>query len=118
MDSLFQNLFQKSSFQLAETRLVSTSNPHPLPSAITPAQHVEAIGILKDEDDRNIFAWLKLARSLERTLQPRSGHACLTRDQVRAIAGLRHCESNDVSAWLHLARTPSMSREHYKLVND
>ena len=110
--------FQKSSFQLAETRLVSTPNDDSLPSAITPAQYIEAIDILKGEDDRDISAWLKLARSLERNVQPRSDHARLTRDQLRAIAGLRHCKSNDVSAWFHLARMPSMSREHYKPLDD
>lgn len=76
------------------------------PSVIAPAPHVGAIGVLKDEDDSDIFAWLKLARSLERSLQFRSDNAHLTRDQVRAIAALRHCTNNDISAWLHLARTP------------
>ena len=108
--------FQKSSFLLADTQLVSTPKNDPLSSATTSAQHLEAISILKDEDDSTIFAWLKLARSLQRTLQPDSDHAYLTRDQVRAIADLRHCKSNDVSAWLHSARTPSMSKEHYILV--
>lgn len=108
----------ESSFQLADAHLVSTPKHDPLPSPTTPPKHVKAIGILKDEDDSNIFAWLKLARSLERTLQPRSEHACLTRDQIRAIADLRHCKTNDVSAWLHLARTPSMSREKHALAKD
>lgn len=98
---------QESSFQVADTRLVST----PTTSAIAPTQeqHIEAIGILKDEDDGNIFAWLKLARSLGHSLPNRSDHACLTRDQVRAIAALRHCASIDVSAWLYSARTLSGS---------
>lgn len=107
--------FQKRSFQLADTQLVSTPKNDPLPSPITPVQHVEAISILKDEDDSTIFAWLKLARSLQRNFQTHSDHTCLTRDQVRAIADLRHCNINDVGAWLYLARTPSMSREHYTL---
>lgn len=96
---------QESSFQVADTQLVST----PTTSAIAPTQeqHIEAIGILKDEDDGNIFAWLKLARSLEQSLPNRSDHACLTRDQVRAIAALRQCASIDVSAWLYSARTLS-----------
>lgn len=95
--------FHKNSVQLADTRLVIA------PTTSTPIQEQqrEAIGVLKDEHDTEIFAWLKLARSLERSLQPRPDHACLARNQVRAIAALRHCPSKDISAWLHLARTSS-----------
>lgn len=100
---------QKSNFQLADTRLVSTITDGPPTSAIAPTQqHIEAIGLLSTQDDGNIFAWLGLARSLEPRLQYCSDHACLTRDQVHAIAALKHCNDNDVRAWLHLARTPSM----------
>ena len=107
---------QKGNFQLADTRLVSI----PTSSAIAPTyeHHLEAIAILKDEHDGDIFAWLKLARSLEQSLQPRSDHACLTRDQVRAIAALNHYANDDISAWLHLARAPSRWREHYTLTED
>ena len=98
---------QTSSFQLAILQLVSTFTQDQHPHAIAPAQHVEAINVLKDENDKDIFAWLKLARSLERSLSYRSENACLTRDQVRAIAALRHCKSNNIVGWLHLARTPS-----------
>ena len=100
--------FQGSSFQLADSRLVSTPtrNSANAPSSLTQQQH-EAIGVLKDEDDRNIFAWLDLARSLEPRLQHCSDHASLTRDQVHAIAALRDCKNSDISAWLRLARTPS-----------
>lgn len=109
MGSTGSPCFQESGFQLADSQLVSlpTNDQHNSAIASKQEQHVEAIGILKDEDDGDIFAWLKLARSLERNLHLRSGHACLTRDQVRAIAALRHCTINDISAWLHLARDPS-----------
>lgn len=110
--------FQKSSLRLADTQLLSNPFNDPHPSAIARAQRVEAVGILKDDDDRDIFAWLKLARSLERNLQPRTNDARLTRDQVGAIAALRHCESNDISVWLRLARTSSMSTKYGALPED
>lgn len=101
---------QQSSFQLAHTRLVSSSATDQHFSAIAPGHHAGAIALLKDEDDREIFAWLQLARSLEQSLPRRSNLACLTRDQVRAIEALRHCQSEDITAWLRLARTPGTSK--------
>lgn len=59
--------------------------------------YVEAIDIVKDEEDGISSAWLKLAYSLERTAQPRSNHTCLIRDQVRAVAALRHCTGSDIN---------------------
>ena len=101
---------QQSSFQLVHTRLVSSPADDQHSSAIAPGQHAGAIALLKDEDDRDVFAWLQLARSLEQSFPRRSNLTCLTRDQVRAIGALRHCRINDVSAWLRLARTPSTSK--------
>ena len=102
---------QQSSFQLAHTRLVSSSASDQHFSTIAPGQHAGAIALLKDEDDRDIFPWLQLARSLEQASLPRrSNLAYLTRDQVRAIGALRHCKSDDVTAWLRLARTPGTSK--------
>ena len=96
---------------MADPRLVSTPVNDPLTPAVALTslshEHVEAIGLLKGEDDRDIFAWLDLARSLEPRLQHCSNHARLTRDQVHAIAALGLCENSNISAWLHLARTPS-----------
>ena len=114
---------QDSSFQLAGGRLVSnqSNNPHLFSNASTQHQqqeqeeHLKAIGVLKDESDRCIFAGLDVARSFESRLQDCSDSACLTRDYVHAILALRHCKNNDISAWLHLARAPSMSCEHYWL---
>lgn len=94
---------------MADPRLVSTAihvTPAIALSSLT-QEHVEAIGVLKGGDDRDIFAWLDLARSLEPRLQHCSDHARLTRDHVHAIAALRLCKNSDISAWLHLARTPS-----------
>ena len=113
---------QGSNSQLADSRLVSTSNDdlrtHVVAPPLLTQQHVEAVGVLSGEDDRNIFAWLGLARSLEPRLQHCSDDASLTRDQVHAIAALRHCKNSDISAWLRLARTPSRSRHPYTLTED
>ena len=109
--------FNNSDIQLADTRLVSKSSDHPhlSASARNEQQHVEAIEILKNENDGIIFAWLKLARSLEPISQPHPDDTCLTRGQVRAITALRHCPSNDISAWLHLARTSGTWIEHFTI---
>ena len=111
--------FQDRSVQLSGARLVSNQANVAHPSAHAPTQqqqHLEAIGVLKDEDDRCVFACLDVARAFEPRLQHGSNHACLTSDQVHAIRALRHCENSDISAWLHLARAPSTSCEHYKLI--
>ena len=116
---------QDSSFQLAGEPLVSiqANDPHLFANASTQQQQqqqelLQAIGVLKNEDDRCIFAGLDVARSFESRLQHSSDHACLTHDQVHAIRALRHCKNNDISAWLHLARASSMSCEHYRLNED
>ena len=117
---------QDRSFQLAGVRFVSNQANDPHLSATQQhhhqqqqqeqeQEHLKAIGVLKDESDRCIFAGLDVARSFESRLQHGSDHACLTREQVHAIRALRHCKNNDISAWLHLARAPSTSCEHYRL---
>lgn len=99
----------QGSFQLADT----INNE---PSSAVPPQHYDAaIALLKDEDDSAIFAYLKLARSLPQNFPRPSNHACLIRDQVRAIGALRHCKTSDISAWLHRARTSSKLKEHRTL---
>ena len=112
--------YQDRSFQL-DAPLVSHQANDPHLSANAPTeqqqqQHLKAIGLLKDEDDRCIFACLDLVRSLEPRLQPCSNYACLTHDQVHAIIALRHYRNDEVSAWLNLARAPSRSYEYYKLI--
>ncbi len=92
---------------MADSRLATHSPPTSATAPSSLIQQHEAIDILKDEDDRNIFAWLDLVRSLEPRLQHCSDHASLTRDQVDAISALRHCKNDDVRNWLHLARRPS-----------
>ena len=70
MDSTISS--HASSVQLANIQLVSIS--HRQPSTFASVQQLEAIGILKDEDDNSIFAWLTLARSLKRGSERASNH--------------------------------------------
>ena len=108
---------QNNSFQLAGERLVSNqaNDPHLVANAATQnqqKQHLRAIGFLKNEDDRCIFAGLDVARSFESRLQHGSDHACLTRDKVNAIRALRHCDDSDIKTWLHYARAPGTPCQH------
>lgn len=105
----------QSSFQLADTRLVSNTTNNERPSAVPPQQYDGAIALLRDEDDSAIFAYLKLARSLPQNPHRPPSHACLTRHQIGAIGALRHCKTSDISAWLHRARTSSRLKEHHTL---
>ena len=111
---------QDSSFQLAGTRLVSNQANDPHPSAHAPTQqrqqHLKAIAVLKDEDERCILACLDVARALEPRIQQTSEYGCLTTDQVHAIRALRHCENSDIRSWLHLARAPGKPCEPYEQV--
>ena len=109
---------QQSSFPFDGNPLVSSSTNHEPASAIAPHQYDAAIALLRSEDDGAIFAYLKLARSLPQNFHRPPNHACLTRDQVRAIEVLRHCNNSDISARLHRARTSSMSEEHYTLIEN
>ena len=97
---------------LQPTHVPSFSNPHnvPQPSISLPELLTQAILILKDEDDRNIFAWLGLARSLLPPPLSHSGDALLTSNQLNAIAILGHHENDDIHAWLSQARTLCKSR--------
>ena len=115
--------FQDRSFQLSGARLFGTEANDSHLSATAPTQqqeqeHLDAIGVLKYEDDRCIFAGLDVARSFEPRLQDCSSHTRLTRDQVHAILALRHCKNNDISTWLHLARASSKWSDHHALAED
>lgn len=116
--NMSSHYFQAKNSQLTNERLVSNQadDPHPSATQQQQQQHLKAISVLKDEVDRCIFAGLDVARAFEPRLQHGSNHTCLTSDQVLAIQALRHCENRDISAWLHLARAPSKSCEHCKLI--
>ncbi len=103
---------------MASTSSLSAPADEPHTSLSPPVQHQEAIRILKDEDERVIFAWLTLARSLGQNIQRSSDHEYLTLDQVRAIGALMHCKSNDILTWLHSARTWGTSKSYSTLVED
>lgn len=105
MDSSAPNP-QQNGLQLPDTR----SNDQQR-SPIPPSTTGEEIESLKIEEDRDIFAWLKLARSLPLKSERSSNLACLTSTQLRAIYILRHCHNGDVGALMRQVRTSSTSNQ-------
>ena len=69
----------------------------------------EVLGSLKDEEDGDIFAWLKLARSVRP--KPEGNLACLTVAQIRAISMMRYCNAERVNGVLRDVRTSSTSNQ-------
>ena len=69
----------------------------------TPLQQ-EAIGILRDFDDRTIFDWLTLLRSLQPGYQHCTQPGGLPGEQFNAISSFRDCPNRLILAWLNLAR--------------
>ena len=63
-----------------------------------------AIQILLNQPDNNIFAYLRLARSLDQNLHYSPGHGSLSSDQVLAIEALRDYADDQIRAWLEQAR--------------
>ena len=110
MDSSAPNP-QPTGLQLAGTRAIETQTEDQQRSAVSSLPLKEVLESLKDEEDGDIFAWLKLARSLPLKSNRTSNLACLTRAQLRGIAILRHCNADDVSALLRRLRTSSTSNQ-------
>ena len=69
-----------------------------------PTHFQNAVEILKDQDDRDIFAYVNLARSVEPGLFHSPEHAYLSREQVYAISVLRDCDAEWLRTWLAIAR--------------
>ena len=87
---------QQTSVQLADVRSLPLT---------------EVIKSLKNEEDADIFAWLKLARSLRVESECSSDLPRLTLAQIRAIAVLRYCNTDEISAMLRRVRTSSTSNQ-------
>ena len=82
--------------------LVSYSPPRP---SIHPTQQQEyALFTLKDEDDRDICAYLRFAASTGSDLQPFRGQAALSKEKVHAIDALKDCPVDVLLAWLQTSR--------------
>jgi len=84
--------------------LIGQSTPSEIEQDLLNQQLQKALIILKDDGDREIVAWLQLARCVERF-----GHCCyrdegLSADKVQAIATLKDCAVNDVCTWLKECR--------------
>ena len=115
MDSSAPNP-QQIGLQSADTRAVEAQSAEAQTddqqrSANVPSLLKEVLESLKDEEDEDIFAWLRLARSVRSKSEYSSKLACLTRAQLRAVALLKHCNDDQVSAFLHRVRTSSTSNQ-------
>ena len=85
--------------------LVSYSPPR---LSIHPTQQQEhALLTLKDEDDRDICAYLRFAASIGSGLKNSSDHAALPKEKVRAIEALKNCPVDVLLAWLQTSRHSS-----------
>ena len=93
--------FNKGSLPAA-LRLVSYSPPR-LGIHLTQQQE-HALLTLKDEDDRDICAYLRFAASTGSDLPPFSGHAVLPKEKVHAIDVLKSCPVDVLLAWLQTSR--------------
>lgn len=73
--------------------------PSEIKGLLSPKQH-DALNILKDDGEREVVAWLKLARSVEQLGHCSYGHEILSAEKVQAINALRGCATKDVCTWL------------------
>ena len=67
-------------------------------------QQEHALFTLKDEDERDICAYLRFAASTGSDLEPSSDHAALPKEKVRAIEALKNCPVDVLLAWLQTSR--------------
>lgn len=82
-------------------------SPYSTHHASTAQQQQDAASTLKEFNNEEIFAWLKLARStrdFEPIPEQRSGERHLSPSQVLALSALKDCPNDRLLGWLELAR--------------
>lgn len=70
-------------------------------------QQQDAASTLKEFNNNDIFAWLKLARStrhIEPIPEQRPGEGHLSQPHVLALSTLKDCQNDRLLDWLELAR--------------
>ena len=81
--------------------------------ASTKQEHREAAAALKDHDNGDIVAWLKLARSA-RKIEPIGeqcpGNAHISPLQIHALSALKDCSNDRILGCLELARRCRLCR--------
>ena len=102
---------QETGFQWADTRFDETQTDDQQRSPNPRLAREQAIESLIYEEDGDIFAWLKLARSLLLKSEHSPDLPRLARAQIRAIIDLSHCNLDHVIALLHQVRTSSPSNQ-------
>ena len=83
--------------------LVSYSAPSPQLVNLSQQQE-HALFALKDEDDRDICAYIRFAASTGRDLQPLNSHAVLSKEKIHAIEALKSCPVDILLARLQKTR--------------
>lgn len=81
-------------------------------SAFPTPEQVDALTVLKWNNNQEILAWITFARSIQSDFQPidNSGALdCLSNKQVTAIAHMREIPEERLLTWLKLARPTRMS---------
>ena len=73
-------------------------------SAIAHLEPQQAITLLLDQHDDNIFAYLRFVRSLDQNVHYSPGHGPLSSHQVAAVGALRNCADDEIRTWLEQAR--------------
>ena len=73
-------------------------------SATAGLEPQKAITIVLDQHDDIIFAYLRLARSLNQNMHYPPSHGSLSNDQFLAVKALRDCADDEIRTWLEQAR--------------
>lgn len=99
----FDTLAQDSAMQISSVAALSSSPQH----ASIAQQQQDAASTLKDFNNDDVIAWLKLARSthhIEPIPEQRPGERHLSQPQVLALSILKNCPLDVILGWLQLAR--------------
>lgn len=80
------------------------SSASPNGTHLEPLTRLNAVGILLDQHDDNVFAYLRFARSLHQNVPYFPGDGSLSLDQYLAIWALRDCSDVEIRTWLKEAR--------------
>ena len=76
----------------------------PRNNTTTHSEQQKAITVLLDQHDYDIFAYLRVARSLDENVHYFPGHGSLSSDLVLAVWALRACADDEIRTWLEQAR--------------
>ena len=94
--------------ELAQNSAASLS-PRKGTASSEPIPRLKAITILIDQNEDNVLAYLKFARSLHHNAPYFPGHGSLSHDQYLAVCALRDCSDAEIRSWFKEIRKPRES---------